>query len=161
MHAIYTVKAVDQRRKRSLLYTYNALISSAGSRVKRAALADTIGKNFNRGTQMKHVQLEQRKRRSPVLNPDGSDNVTLPKESGFPLIYILAAAGAVLVLVSLILALVLVRRRKKAPSSDDSKARYTGGKQIVIRQNAKGGTKTTVKSERHSSGYNSSDTSEV
>ena len=161
MHAIYTVKAVDQRRKRSLLYVYNSLIAHSGKRVRRAALADTIGKNFDRGTQMKHVQLEKRKRRSPGLNPEGVDQGNLPNESGFPLIYILAAAGGFVALVALILAVVLVRRRKKAPPGENKKARYTGGKHIVVRQKSKGRAKTTVKSQRSSSGYSSSDTSEV
>jgi len=161
MHAIYTVKAVNQRRKRSLLYVYNSLVSHSGKRVRRATLADTIGKNFNRGTQMKHVQLEKRKRRSSSLNPEGSDQPTSPNESGFPIIYILAAAGAFVVILALILAIVLVRRRKKALASEDKKARYTGGKHIVVRQKTKGKAKTTVKSQRSSSGYSSSDTSEV
>ena len=163
MHAIYTVKAVDQRKKRSILYSYHTMVHHPSSRVRRAALSNTIGESFNRGTQITRVKLEKRnKRSSSPLSPNESGDLSPPNKSGFPIVYILAAAGSVVLLVSIIFAVVLVRRRRdnKTPPSDN-KGSYTGGKHIVVRQKSKGGTKTSAAPKRSSSGYNSCETSEV
>ena len=162
MHAIYTVKAVDQRRKRSVIYSYHSVRSSVvRSRREVAGLTDTIGEAFNRGTQMKHLKLLQRNRRSPADNPNESGNPNAPEESDFPILYVIIGAAVFVLLIAIVIAVVVVRRRNKKTPRNDSKGRYTGGKNIVVRKKQGGKVQTSVVSKRSSSGYSSSDTSEV
>ena len=167
MHTVYTVKSTDQRKRRSAVYTRHSVVQSAEHRRSRrsAELASTIGKDFNRGTQMMHIKLN-----SQGVESDGSivlgenrnvvPGVSVEGESEVPLMTIVIGLVAAVVVIVIIVAAVLLRRRRQNPPPADDKARYSGGKHIVV-ASKRGGGATSAVATRSSSGYSSSDASEV
>ena len=165
MHAIYTVKATDQRRKRSVIHTYHSLIHSSSGRSKRAVsgAADKIGKDYQRGTQMKYLKLEKRERKStpPAFDSNDPGNGITSQEPKFSILYVVIGAAIVVLLITIIIVALFLKRRSKNSPQDDAKGQYTSGKNIVVTRKPGGGTTSSAVSKRSSSGYSSSDTSEV
>jgi len=140
--------------------------SERDRRVKRAAdVADTIGADHQRGTQMMHVKLDARNRRNaePVAVPGGNVYTDQGvKEGSVPVIAFVIAGACILIVLIVVIAFVVYKRRGRAQpaAAAATKGRYTGGKHIVTRK--RGSKARTVQAERaNSSGYSSSDGSEV
>uniref|UniRef100_H2XQA4 Uncharacterized protein n=4 Tax=Ciona intestinalis TaxID=7719 RepID=H2XQA4_CIOIN len=168
MHTIYTVKGTDNRKKRSNIHTYHSLVRSSHSRQRRAAaeIADTIGEEKDRGTQMMHVKLD---RASPPVLRDNSRRpsgvtTTDSKAGGFPLLAVIIGGVSLLVVVVMVVGVVLYKRRgpsEATPAAAAAKTRYTGGKHIVTKKSGSGTKSAVVAGATSSSGYSSSDGSEV
>uniref|UniRef100_H2YPT7 Calx-beta domain-containing protein n=1 Tax=Ciona savignyi TaxID=51511 RepID=H2YPT7_CIOSA len=119
MHTIYTVKASNQRKRRSNLYTYHSLLHSSGGRHRRSAeLADSIGEEQNRGTQMMHIRIDRTSppivRDSPNRSPSGVNTAGGDSGGGFPLLAVIIGAAVVLIVVIIVVAAVLYRRRAQS-----------------------------------------------
>nr|CAB3247089.1 FRAS1-related extracellular matrix protein 2 [Phallusia mammillata] len=173
MHTIYTVKATDTRKRRSIVHTYHSMLRSGGyrSRAKRAAadLTDTIGEQFNRGTQMMHIKLNAAKQAAVAddgtfISDPGVEDTTV--KQAFPMLALIIGAAALLIVVVIVVGAVLYKRRQAtpaaaAPKDEKTKGQYTGGKHIVVRKRGSK-TRSAVKSQTsNSSGYSSSDGEEV
>uniref|UniRef100_H2YPT4 Calx-beta domain-containing protein n=1 Tax=Ciona savignyi TaxID=51511 RepID=H2YPT4_CIOSA len=150
MHTIYTVKASNQRKRRSNLYTYHSLLHSSGGRHRRSAeLADSIGEEQNRGTQMMHIRIDRTSppivRDSPNRSPSGVNTAGGDSGGGFPLLAVIIGAAVVLIVVIIVVAAVLYRRRAQSDPAPAAAAgaRYTGGKHIVTKKKG-AGAKTAV-----------------
>lgn len=171
MHAVYTVTSKD-RARRSV--TFNSILKSSdytavrkAGRYRRDADAppsdaDSIGTEFNRGTNMKHLRLEYSEN---TEDPRKTDSNRPPSDefenqrSGSSIIIIVSGVACVLIVVAVIAAVILVKKRQRG---NDGKGQYSEGKKVkaVVKAGASGKAKTTVAADE-SSGYSGSETSEV
>lgn len=177
MHTIYTVKATDARKRRSIVHTYHSMVRSGAhrSRSRRAVepdLTDTIGQQHDRGTQMMHIKLDIDEEEE--ISDQGQSSGGVVESSGnqsgssesFPLLAVIIGVAALLVVVVIVAGILLYKRRQPAAAAvaakdDKAKGKYTGGKHIVVRKRGSKTRNVVMSQTSNSSGYSSSDGSEV
>jgi len=168
MHTIYTVRATDSRKRRSISKRFHSIKSSASNvaRYRRDIdeLAQEIGEQHDRGTNMNRVQLDWQ---SPPIPPRQRKTTNIGTNQSGPPLLIMVIGGVCLLLVAMIVLMVVLlmkrRNNKKQGPVAANNTKYTGGKHIVAKKTRRrAAANIPPASASSSSGYNSSeDGSEV